>query len=181
MSSDALPQDLAGQYVTEAVESVVLDADRDVIGHVGLLDVDESSRREALDAAELLPGPVAVLRSSRRSWHLWALRVAPLDAWVARADRLDVVDDDHTALAPGRGCSVLRVDHKVDVATGDEVVPAPTLLDVVDADDRPAGRVSAPHLDVLDDVVDDDLDVEGDRVGVSTDRRVHLGDVGGRE
>ena len=66
-----LDGDLSQRYVTEGIESGVEDLDRGIVGHVGLFDIDESGRERALTVARRLPGPVAVLRSSRRSWHLW--------------------------------------------------------------------------------------------------------------
>ena len=38
------PKEFAGRYMTEAVESTVRDRDREVVGHVGLLDVDDVER-----------------------------------------------------------------------------------------------------------------------------------------
>jgi hypothetical protein len=172
--------DVDGRYVTEAVESVVRDRDRQVIGHVGLFDCDGVDEGAAVDAAEQLPGPVAVLLSSSRAFHLWALAVDDLGAWLSRGEGLDVVEREHLALAPGRDCSVLRVDRKVALADGRTVKPAPVPRRVVDG--RTDLPVSQPHVDVLDDLGADVLDVVDDQelVGHGTRRRAHLADIGGR-
>jgi hypothetical protein len=172
------PEEFAGQYVTQACESVVYDERRDVVGHVGLIDMDDEPRESAVSAARSVPGPVVILRSSARSWHLWCLRVAPLTDWTECATGLGGVDDEHVALNLERDRSVLRVASKVDLETGEDVKPEPVLEEIVD--DGHAWPVSGPHLRVLADVLEDDVDVGGERVGDSTDRRVYMADVGGR-
>lgn len=181
MTSTETPEEFRGQYVTQAVESVVRDESGDVVGHVGLLDVDETEREDAVSAARSLPGPVVVLKSSTRSWHLWGLRVRTLEAWTRDASGLDAVDDEHVALNLSRGVGVLRVAAKVSLDDGSEVRPEPVLEDVVDPTDDADGPVSAPHLDVLEDVVGSPprgVSVLG-TVGDSTERRTFIADVGG--
>jgi fermentation-respiration switch protein FrsA (DUF1100 family) len=176
---DDLPGYLRGKYATLGVESIVLDADGEEIGHVGLLDLDETSRGAAEEAARRLPGPVAILRSSRRSYHLWALSVDSLDAWQSEA--LDVgVDLDHIAISAARDVSVLRLDAKVGVGSGEEVAPEPVLLSVREESppSTAATPCSAPHAEILRERFGADLDVE-EAVGDSTERRTFLAEIGG--
>lgn len=171
-----------GRYATQAVESGVADLSGSTVGHVGLFDLDETSLDAALDVAERLPGPVAVLRSSSRSWHLWALSVRPLDEWLGRADEVDseALDPSHAALSESRGCMVLRTDAKVRLSDGETAAPEPTLQRFVDddLDDRPLSR---PHLELLDDEQDLDRErlVDVEVVGESLDRRAYLADLHG--
>jgi hypothetical protein len=184
VTSTETPEEFRGQYVTQAVESVVRDESGDVVGHVGLLDVDETDREDAVSAARSLPGPVAVVRSSARSWHLWCLRVRSLEAWTEDASGLDAVDDEHVALNTSRGVGVLRVGPKVSLDDGEHVRPEPVLEGFVDVDAD--GPVSEPHGRVLEDVdavrprlASDVVDDLADPVGDSTERRTFIADVGG--
>lgn len=173
----------SGRYMTQAVESTVLDRGRGEIGHVGLLDVDGVGESVARSVAAFLPGPVAVLRSSEHAYHLWALTLhSHIDAWTNRVENVHVVDDDHVALSTHRGCGVLRVDEKVAVATGETVKPAPTLVEVVDADSGHDRRLSEPHARILRNEFGACLDVEDGRewVGHSAPRRTYMADIGGR-
>ena len=170
--------EFAGQYVTQAVESTVF-VDGEPWGHVGLLDVDDVALGAVLDVAERLPGPVAVLSTSPQCWHLWALSIRDLDEWIDRAARLDHLDEDHVALSERRKCGVLRLDTKTAVETGEAVKPAPRLRGVVDAD--AGGLLSEPHVDLLRERFDADLDVEASEwIGDRTDTRVIMADIGGR-
>ena len=181
------PDEFAGCYATEAVESGVLDADREEIGHVGLFDLDDVGAGVARDVAERLPGPAAILRSSPASYHVWSLAVDDLDTWLDRADDLRGVDVEHVALSERRGCGVARIAPKIEIETGDETKPAPTLRAIERSDtDLP---LSAPHLRVLRDEFDaspldlgaSPADCAGSEwVGHSLDRRTFIADVGGR-
>lgn len=176
-----LDGDLSQRYVTEGIESGVEDLDRGIVGHVGLFDIDESGRERALTVARRLPGPVAVLRSSRRSWHLWALPVRPLDEWLDRADDVDGLDQDHLEISESRDCAVLRVDAKVRISDGETVAPEPVLRGLVDG--RVDGPLSEPHADLLVEEFDLDegpLRKRGMWVGDSLSRRVYMADIGGR-
>lgn len=179
-SDSSTPEEFRDQYVTEAVESRVLDRDGDLLGHVGLLDLDGAALGRAVDVAERLPGPGAVLRSSESSYHVWMLAVDSLDAWQERAAGVDGVDAEHVALSEQRECAVLRLDAKVSVEDGETLKPAPTLRRLVSGhSDRP---LSEPHVRVLSEVLGADLSgqPETDCIGHSTERRVYMADIGGR-
>lgn len=174
-------EEFAGKYATEAVESGVHDRDGEVVGHVGLLDVDDVTVEEATQAAERLPGVAAVLRTSEEAFHVWSLAVEDLDAWLEWAGALDVVDEEHVALSKSRECSVVRIDAKVRIEDGEVVKPAPSLVHLIDGStDRPLSR---PHGRVLCEEFGGDLDVDDGRawVGHSTRRRSYLADIGGRD
>lgn len=170
-----------GRYATQAIESFVRDEDREVLGHVGHFDVDEVGRQAATDAARRLPGPVAVLRTSRSSYHLWALSIRPLSEWLDRGDDLDVVDDEYLAITEDRGHGVARIAHKRALDDGKEVKPEPSLLGLVDEADTQA-RLSTPHGRILRDRFGADLDPEGDAwVGSSTTSRTFMATIGGKQ
>jgi len=174
-----VPDELAGKYATEGVESEVVDEEGDVLGHVGLLDLDEAARAGAEAVASRLPGPVAVLRSSWRSWHLWALLIDSLDAWQRRVEDVDAVDDEHIALNSERGIGVLRIDDKIAVASGEVVKPEPTLVSIEDS--GPSYPRSAPHAEILVERFGTELDLDDSGyVGASTNRRAYLAEIGGR-
>jgi hypothetical protein len=174
----AASDEFAGQYATQAVESGVYDADREVVGHVGLLDLDDSALGEALEVARRTPGPSVVLRSSEWSHHVWSLAVDSLDSWIDRTLDLDAVDVDHVALSDCRGCGVIRLEPKISLETGDHVRPAPQVRRVVPTPtDLP---VSQPHADLLRDEFDVELQLPERRVGASLDRRTLIADIGGR-
>jgi hypothetical protein len=178
----SVPEEFDGRYACKAVESFVRDEDREVLGHVGHFDVDEVGRQAAIEAARRLPGVVAVLRTSRRSYHLWALSVRPLSEWLDRGDDLDVVDDEYLAITEDRGHGVARITHKQAIATGDAVKPAPSIEALLDGD-RDDGPLSRPHGDLLVDEFDAALDVvedDHDWVGHSTSSRVFMATIGGR-
>lgn len=176
------PEEFSGRYMTQAVESVVYDRSRDELGHVGLLDVDGVSESVACSVAESLAGPVAVLESSEHAFHLWGLRLDSLAAWTERVEEIHVVDDAHTALNTSRGVSVLRVDEKIAVTTGETVKPAPRLVATTARDPDVDGRLSEPHARILVEEFGACLDVEDGRewVGHSTSRRTYMADIGGR-
>ena len=182
MSAPTGPEEFAGRYMTQAVESVVRDRSRDVLGHVGLLDLDGVGETVATSVADSLAGPVAVLRSSKHSHHLWGLALDDVEAWVDRAAAIRVVDDDHVAVNSARGVGVLRVEEKVAVTTGEEVKPAPRLVEVVDDHDHDVGALSEPHARILVEEFGAEIDTGDGRewVGHSTSRRVHLAAIGGR-
>lgn len=176
----SLPEEFAGRYACQAVESFVRDEDREVIGHVGHYDADEVGRQAAIDAASRLPGPVAVLRTSRRSYHLWALSIRPIEEWLDRGDDLDVVDDEYLAVTEDRGHGVARITHKTALADGEVVKPEPSLRAVVYNQCDMSG-LSAPHGRLLRDRFDADLGPEGDHwVGHSTTSRTFMATIGGR-
>lgn len=171
--------DVSGRYMTEAVESTVLDSSGDVLGHVGLLDLDGSEERAAVDVARWTPGVSVVLRSSTDSYHVWCLAVRPLREWVEDARALGSVDVEHVDLTESRDCFVLRVDAKVSVESGEPVKPEPTVLDVEESES--VLPHSGPHARLLREEFGLDVSTGGrEWVGHSTDRRVYMADVGGR-
>jgi len=186
MSLDAnVPEEFLDRYMTEAVESTVT-VDGEVAGHVGLLDLDGTSAGSAYETAENLSGTVAVLRSSDRSYHVWGLSIRSLDEWLSIAERLDHVDEEHISLSHRRECSVLRMAAKRNVATGEVVKPAPTVVAVRSTETDL--RQSAPHLRALREVAEEgDSRVSGDipdpsvGVGHGAPRRVYMADIGGGE
>jgi len=174
------PNEFEGRYGTQAVESRVLDRDRETVGHVGLLDLDGVPEGQAVEAAESLPGVVAVLRTSTGSYHLWSLAVDRLDGWIERAAHLPVVDRDHVALSESRECAVVRVDPKVGLSDGREVKPAPVPVEIVDGP-TPL-PLSEPHAKVLREDLGADIPMKAGRewVGYSVERRTYMADIGGR-
>jgi hypothetical protein len=171
---------IAEQYATEGVESRVLDDDGDLVGHVGLFDLDDVALAEAVAVAERLPDPVAILRSSPLSYHVWSLAIDGLDAWLDRAERLDAIDSEHIALSRSRGCMVLRIDAKVALDDGREVRPAPRLRRIVLSTESSPVPCSRPHARILGDEYGATIPVE-DRewVGSSAPRRAYLADING--
>lgn len=177
--SDAedVPEEFEGRYVTQAIESTVRDERQETIGHVGLIDADGATEREAIRDAYRLPGPVAVLQSSEESYHLWALAVDALEAWLTWSLALGTVDDQHVALSEKRDCGVVRLAEKVSVATGTIEKPAPELVEMIEGeDDRPLSR---PHAELLIEEFGADLDLEADRgwVGDSAPSRTFMADL----
>jgi hypothetical protein len=167
------------QYVTEAAESGVLSRTGETIGHVGLLDLDETSLRAAEEVARQTPGVSVVLRTSEQSYHVWALAVRELDEWTEHSLALGEPDVEHVALSNSRECSVLRVDAKRDVETGERIKPAPRVLRVVETP-TPLPQ-SDPHARVLSSLTDAEIDNSGEEwLGHSLDRRVYMADIGGR-
>lgn len=175
------PEEFAGRYVTEAIESTVRE-DGEEIGHVALLDLDGVALGHAVESAHRLPGPAAVLRSSTEGYHIWSLAIDSLDSWHEQIERLSIADPEHLALSEERGCGVLRIDGKIDMETGDEIKPAPSLSRLVPGStDLPLSR---PHARILRDEFG--LDVEDGRLcdrefrGDGTERRVYMAEIGGR-
>lgn len=169
------------QYMTQAVESGVYDEDDDLIGHVGLLDLDGVGREQALGVADRLPGVSAVLASSPDSYHVWSLSLRSLVDWIDIATSLDPVDDEHISISESRDCQVLRIDAKREVATGEIVKTAPALFEI-----STSGTIlpqSWPHARILSDrfaTAIPEIDEASRWVGDSTDERTYLADIGGR-
>lgn len=186
---EPLPDEFRGKYATQGVESTVRDADRNVIGHVGLFDLDEVALGVARDAADRLPDPTFVVRTSKRGFHAWSLAIRDVDEWIARGDALDGVDPEHVALNEARECSVCRISPKVELETGEHVRPTPRVIGRQDGDDV-EGRVSLPHARILRDELSAEIgailphDVEeiapgAEWVGHSAPKRSFLAKIGG--
>lgn len=176
-ASEDISDDLSGRYVTQGVESGVFDADGDLLGHVGLLDLDGVTEGEARRGAREVPGATALLRSSEDDYHVWSLAVRPLSEWIETADSLGV-DAAHVELSESRGCSVLRLDAKVSTETGETVVSAPDLLGTEGTDGY--GPLSAPHARLLADEFGATVDTaRGEWVGQSVETRVFLAHIDG--
>lgn len=126
---------------TAGVGSRVFGADRSLLGHVVLLDLDDVDAADALTVADAVDGPVVVSRSSTSSWHVVGLAVRP---W---GDALDLLREhsapEHVDAAEQRGQATLRTHSKRDVETGEIATPPPVPVVVVDGD---ADQVSRPHL-----------------------------------
>ena len=179
MSAD-VPEAIRDKYVTEAVESGVETIDGETVGHVCFLDLDETSLGAARDVASRLPGSVAILRSSSRSYHIWGLAIKPLDAWLDLAISLDAVDDEHVSLSDRRGCGVLRIDAKRDAVSGELVKRAPTVIGIETTSSRLPH--SEPHVRLLRGLTSDPIEIPAgiDLVGERLSRRVYMAEIGGR-
>lgn len=158
---------------TAAVGSVVFDEDREVAGHVALVDLDGASESDAIGVATEVDGPAAVVRSSADSWHVWGLSVR---SW---SDALDAIrehsEPEHVDAAERRGEAHARTVPKFDDDSDEIVASAPEPVAVVDGlTDAP---VSAPHLTVLQQLADQ-ADVS-DRVRWLFDRPAQRGDAVG--
>lgn len=170
------------RYVTEAVESGVLDRDGEPVGHVGLFDLDGVGRPVVESVARETPGISVALRSSGSGWHIWSLAVRPLSEWTEAALDVEHVDPEHVSLSENRGCGVLRTDAKVSVESGETVKPAPAAV-LVERSETSL-PLSEPHGRALSEDFDVDIrsvsSTSDQWVGDSTDRRVYMADVGGR-
>lgn len=175
-----VPEEFDGKYVTEAVESGVRGDDRELLGHVALLDLDGASLEAAIENARRLEGIVAVLESSPGSYHVWSLSIRPLEEQLEIARELPAVDPEHVDLSRRRECAVLRVDEKVGVGTGDVVKPAPRVEKTLE-DVCPEVPQSAPHLELLEELGAEIVRPHGyETVGMGVDRRVYMARIGGR-
>lgn len=74
---------MSAEFVSAGVASAVHDGDRELVGHVLLLDYDDVPASVVADDAARLDGPVVVVRSSVGSWHVWALS---LRSWQEAVD-----------------------------------------------------------------------------------------------
>lgn len=188
---EASTEDLYGRYVTRAVESGVFGADGDLLGHVGLIDMDEVALADAVDVARRLRGDAVVLRSSERCYHVWCLAVRSLDRWLHDLDRLDGLDPEHVSLSLNRETMVLRTERKtaLDNARDSTVAPRPSVRRMI-RDDISTVPHSRPHLRVLveeldvpirTDIVDSRRDVSEGRhwIGDRVERRVFTAAIGG--
>lgn len=175
--------DLADQYATEAVESVVRDAQGEPVGHVGLFDLDGSQFGEAVEAARSLPGPVAVLSSGPGAHHLWALAVLPISRWHSEGEALPGADADHVALSERREAGVLRTAPKIRLEDGEAVRPAPRFEDAVGVDRLDLG-LSRPHYRTLREELGAEIpaleDPAAEWAGHSHGRRTYMAEIGGR-
>jgi hypothetical protein len=169
------------RYFTRAVESGVVD-DGETVGHVTLLDLDDSGIETARQAARQLPGATAVVRSSELSYHVWELSVATIDETVDRADRLDGVDPDHVGLTAARGCWVVRTEPKRRLDDATEIKPAPRVV-AWDAETHPELTHSRPHLRELAQLpARDGVEIEVPEVplvGDSCETRLYMAEIGG--
>ena len=131
---------------TSGIESGVY-ADDDLVGHVLLLDYDETSRDRVLSDAEEIDGPSVVLSSSPGSWHVYGLAVRSWESTL-RAARSSSASEAYIEEMDRRGESTLRIGAK-----GDE--PAPS-VEAVDVPSEGSGTVSRPHCSILRELCDVD-------------------------
>jgi hypothetical protein len=148
---DDAPQE--HQLDTSGVRSEVLDEDKDVVGHIVMLDYDDEVEdiEQVRADAEDLDGPSVILKSSEGRYHAWNLRVRHVDEALDAARSTSCCQTFVEGMAD-EGRFVLRTDAKIR-RTGETYRDAPEVLDVeVDAVDGP---VSAPHLEILADMAED--------------------------
>lgn len=135
--------------------------DRDVIGHVLMLEYDEVGLEVVRDDIERLGGPLVLCESSARSYHLWDLRIR---SWPEVVEELLVsrADEQYVEEMIDRGRCVLRTHPKLLVESNDVVKPSPVVIDAIDLDDEQRGEdgdveISRPHLKALRELNDGGL------------------------
>lgn len=116
--------------------------DDEVVGHVLLLDLDDSTLLDAVRVADDLDGVAAVVESSEGSHHVWCLDVRDLREQSVRALSYYAADDAHVGSSWRRGYSVLRVVSKVR-RDGESYKDAPVVRHV--SPSGAAGDHSAAH------------------------------------
>lgn len=128
------------RLVTAGLASYVYDEDREVLGHVGMFDLDDVEPIEALTEAFGLGETAVLLRSSAGNFHLVGLDVAGWDERVEDARGVSCAEDYLDGMA-SRGRFVMRTHPKIVVGTGETYKPAPEPIAVVTGE----GPVSSPH------------------------------------
>lgn len=126
---------------TAGVGSPVFDGDRELLGHVVMLDCDETTREEAVSEAERLDGPAVVVRSSERSHHVYGLAVGTWGNARATMRSSPRCSREFIDEMIERSRCTLRTHAKYSY-DGDVVVDEPVPVAVVDGD---ASSTSRPH------------------------------------
>jgi hypothetical protein len=158
------------QLVSSGVCSQVYGDDRQLVGHVLMVEYDDVAREVAERDARFLPGVTVLLRSSARCWHVYDLGVRSWDRTVE--------------LARSTSCCPLYRDEQVDLGrfalrtfekirrTGDVYRDAPVPVAVVDGD----GPLSWPHAETLRQLaVEVDQQVVADTLDDLVDERPTVG------
>lgn len=152
-----MSESLSSEHVEQAESESVLYtrglgspvyAERDsevLIGHVALIDCDESDAIAAHTLAESMDGYVALFQSSPGSFHLWSLSPRPLSEAVMDALAIRIADTEHVAQSRRRESFVLRAAPKV-YEGGETYKDAPELLAVYDDGE---GAVARGHHAVV--------------------------------
>lgn len=147
------------QAVTSSVYSRVFDGERDLLGHILMVEYDDVDPEVPVEDAEGFPGVAVVLRSSRRSYHVVDLGVRSWGSVVGLATD-SRGERDHVDAMVSEGRFALRTQPKV-LKVGDVYKPAPEPVYVASGEyqDPP---LSAPHLTVLRQMCEetDRLDVD---------------------
>jgi len=132
------------RIVTSGVASMVYDADRELLGHVLMLDLDDVDPTAAIAEADRLDEHAVVVRSSHRCYHVVGLDVRPWDQRVADA-RDAASSPEFVDEMVDQGRFIMRTQPKLRRESGDIYKHAPEPVHLA----RGVGVVSTPHLTVL--------------------------------
>ena len=138
------------RLVTSGVTSRVFDVDREVVGHIVMVEYDETARDVAEADARALDGPSVLLRSSADCWHVYDLAVRP---WreVVDAARSTRCCPEYRAEQIERERFALRTFPKIR-RTGEVYREAPEPVALFDG---ARGPVSRPHVVALQQLADE--------------------------
>lgn len=128
------------RLVTAGLASYVFDEDREVLGHVGMYDLDGVDPVEAVTEAFDLRETAVLLRSSPGNFHLVGLDVAPWDERLETGACVSCAADYLEGMS-NRGRFVMRTHPKIRVGSGETYKPTPEPVAVV----RGSEPVSGPH------------------------------------
>lgn len=130
------------RVLSAGVCSRVFDSDQEEIGHVLMVEYDNTTRWQPRQDARDLPGLSVVLRSSPGSYHLWDLGVRSWDRQIELAEGTECCRT-HLSEMIEQGRSVLRTQPKLYADDRSVYKSAPVPVYVYDSmDDSP---ISAPH------------------------------------
>lgn len=154
-----------GILTTTGVNSEVLDAEDQTIGHVTLCDYDDTCGADydmMLEEVINLPGVTAVLESSPQSYHVWNLTIRPIEGILKQKASLHD-DSKHLCIGYRRGRWALRLSGKYE-PNGDQYKSAPQLERVIcNKSDLPQSKPHVNLLLALAEKQDVDIDIDKSR------------------
>jgi len=149
------------KLITSGLASRVFDEDREEIGHVLALDVDDADPATAIHEADRLDDPAVVLRSSPGCYHVVGLGVRTFEDAVAEA-RATASCQEYVDEMDRQGRFVIRTQPKFRQGSGEIYKDEPEPIAV----SQGAGRVSRPHAIRLRQIAED---VGRDRVAAAVE------------